>query len=165
MVVIAALSGLACSDKGAKEESSDRDRKPRASRDEAPRAKPDDAPPAARAADPISRLCARDAECGCPIDDCPAFFAKVGLPDAVIECFVQQSCESLCAEDSGAPGSALHAACLGGAAAPAKTPSGGRASCRRDSDCPGNHDCCDGYCYQMGTSLWQTNCTMPSGKF
>jgi hypothetical protein len=115
--------------------------------------------------DPIARLCERDADCGCPIPDCPAFFAKAALPTTVVECFIEQSCESLCAADSGAPGSTLHAACMQGMAQPAAPASGGRTACRVTNQCASNQECCSGYCYQIGTSLWQTHCQMPSGKF
>lgn len=110
---------------------------------------------------PAARLCARDAECGCPIDDCLAFFAAKNLPDAVLACFAAQSCEALCGPNSGAPGSPLHTACLAGAA-PAPPV---RASCQTAAQCPGQHDCCNGFCYAMGTALWQTHCMMPDGRF
>ena len=113
---------------------------------------------------PIQQLCARDAKCGCPIKDCEQLFAKVALPAGVIECFVEQSCEDLCAKNSGAPGSALYKTCMEG-----KVPTGdtgtARKRCQRTQDCGGQSECCGGFCYEMGTSLWITACQMPSGKF
>lgn len=107
-----------------------------------------------------ARLCARDAACGCPIADCEAFFAAKGLPAEVLTCFAAQPCAALCGPDSGAPGSPLHAACLAGAGAPAA-----RTPCQAAAQCPAQHDCCAGFCYAMGTVLWQTQCVMPDGRF
>lgn len=128
---------------------------------------PDDDPPGDPpdpAATVIARLCERDATCGCPIENCETFFEDAALPSSVYECFVGQSCETLCAKDSGAPGSVLYNACMKGKIPdpPAGT---ARKTCRTHADCPAKHECCAGACYQMGSSLWITACQMPSGKF
>ena len=112
------------------------------------------------------RLCKRDQKCGCPIPDCDNFIAKTGLSDDIIECFVKQPCDSLCAKNSGAPGSALYKTCMAGKVPTGDSGGGGlNKPCQRTADCPGQHECCGGYCYEMGTSLWITACQMPTGKF
>lgn len=113
----------------------------------------------------ISRLCERDTTCGCPIENCEPFFEEAALPASVYECFIQQPCESLCAKDSGAPGSVLYDACMKGKVPAPSEPETARKACRAHTDCPAKHECCGGACYQMGTSLWITACQMPSGKF
>ena len=116
----------------------------------------------------IAQLCARDAACGCPIENCEAGFAKVTtLPTSVWACFVAQPCETLCAKNSGAPGTVLYKTCMEGKmpAAAAGGDGGARKNCRATSDCPGSHECCSGLCYEMGTSMWITACQMPTGKF
>ena len=113
-----------------------------------------------------ARLCKRDQKCGCPIPDCDNFIAKTGLSEDIIECFVKQPCDSLCAKNSGAPGSALYKSCMEGKVPAAGNTGGGvDKPCQRTADCPGQHECCGGYCYEMGTSLWITACQMPTGRF
>ncbi|MBA3460654.1 MAG: hypothetical protein H0T46_11865 [Deltaproteobacteria bacterium] len=112
----------------------------------------------------IAQLCVRDQECGCPVENCEEGFMKLTtITNSAWACIVQQSCETLCAPNSGAPGTALHKACLAG---PAGGGGGGaRKACRRSSDCGGSFECCSGLCYEMGTSMWITACQMPTGKF
>lgn len=112
--------------------------------------------------DAIAAVCERSDACKCPVPDCRTFFTDLGMADSIFECLAAQPCEVLCAPRAGAPGTPLHAACIEG-----KTGSGGgvTTSCRTDNDCPARHECCGGYCYEMGTSLWITACQMPTGEF
>ena len=117
----------------------------------------------------IAKFCEKATSCACAQDNCEEAFAKIpNTPASMYACFITQSCETLCAENSGAPGTALYTACIAGKR-PAATGTGGGGGvakrCARQSDCGGGYDCCSGLCYQMGTSLWITACQMPTGKF
>jgi len=127
------------------------------------------AAPATGRAGLIAQVCARNVACGCPNEDCEEGFAKLTIiPNGVWACIAQQPCEMLCSPNSGAPGTVLYKTCMEGkmpGTARSGGGGGGGKSCRAASDCSGGYECCSGYCYEMGTSLWITACQMPVHKW